>query len=429
MPEIQPNIPQRAQLQYPMDAQSKGALRLALEDVEKDVIRKRNRVPITLASGATSFGINSDYMVITASAAVTIATIVGGREGQVLTLQFADANTTITDTSTGAVDTVNLNSAFTSTANTVLQLLHDGTSWREVARSSSGSPGGSDTQVQFNDGGAFGGDADFTWNKTTNILNVGSISNNGIISTPNQTTTDVNGRNLTIQTGNGNGTGEGGIITIEAGDGGATAAAGGDISITAGDGTTLGGGGNGGDMDISAGAAGSASNVSGNMKIHGGTSAVTDGVGGNITLRMGGGGGGTGIDGYIEIDTQTYQGVIRRYFTRTTTTDATQTSLYVGGTVLPGSSFFFNTEIKAIRTGGSAGTAEDSAAYIRRALYKRVGTAAPTLVGSIQDDFTAEDQVGWDATFIISGNSIQIGVTGAINNNITWSADTKVIRL
>ncbi len=34
------------------------------------------------------------------------------------------------------------------------------------------SPGGSDTQIQFNDGGSFGGDADFTWNKTTNALTV-----------------------------------------------------------------------------------------------------------------------------------------------------------------------------------------------------------------------------------------------------------------
>lgn len=30
--------------------------------------------------------------------------------------------------------------------------------------------GGADTQVQVNDGGAFGGDPDFTWNKTTNLL-------------------------------------------------------------------------------------------------------------------------------------------------------------------------------------------------------------------------------------------------------------------
>lgn len=39
----------------------------------------------------------------------------------------------------------------------------------------SGSPGGSDTQVQFNDGGAFGGDAGMTYNKTTNALTVGDV--------------------------------------------------------------------------------------------------------------------------------------------------------------------------------------------------------------------------------------------------------------
>jgi hypothetical protein len=37
-----------------------------------------------------------------------------------------------------------------------------------------GTPGGADTQVQFNDGGAFGGDADYTWNKTTNVLTLGN---------------------------------------------------------------------------------------------------------------------------------------------------------------------------------------------------------------------------------------------------------------
>jgi len=44
-----------------------------------------------------------------------------------------------------------------------------------------GTPGGSNTQVQFNDGGAFGGNAQFTYNKATNILTAGIISssNNG----------------------------------------------------------------------------------------------------------------------------------------------------------------------------------------------------------------------------------------------------------
>lgn len=40
-----------------------------------------------------------------------------------------------------------------------------------------GTPGGSDTQVQFNDGGAFGGDAGMTYNKTTNTLTIEEIAN------------------------------------------------------------------------------------------------------------------------------------------------------------------------------------------------------------------------------------------------------------
>lgn len=38
-----------------------------------------------------------------------------------------------------------------------------------------GTPGGSDTQVQFNDSGSFGGDAGMTYNKTTNTLSVDDI--------------------------------------------------------------------------------------------------------------------------------------------------------------------------------------------------------------------------------------------------------------
>ena len=45
------------------------------------------------------------------------------------------------------------------------------------------SPGGSDTQVQFNDGGSFGGDAGFTYNKTTNsITGITHITSSGNIS-------------------------------------------------------------------------------------------------------------------------------------------------------------------------------------------------------------------------------------------------------
>jgi len=41
---------------------------------------------------------------------------------------------------------------------------------------------GSDTQVQFRDAGGFAADVDFTWNKTTNILTLGGVSGSGNIS-------------------------------------------------------------------------------------------------------------------------------------------------------------------------------------------------------------------------------------------------------
>jgi len=48
------------------------------------------------------------------------------------------------------------------------------------------SPGGSDTQVQFNDGGSFGGDTGFTFNKTTNAITaISEITSSGIISSSN----------------------------------------------------------------------------------------------------------------------------------------------------------------------------------------------------------------------------------------------------
>ena len=44
-----------------------------------------------------------------------------------------------------------------------------------------GTPGGADTQVQFNDGSSFGGDTAFTWIKGTNTLTIdGSISSQSI---------------------------------------------------------------------------------------------------------------------------------------------------------------------------------------------------------------------------------------------------------
>lgn len=62
-------------------------------------------------------------------------------------------------------------------------------------------PGGSNTQIQFNDSGAFGGDADLTYNKTTNVLtNKGDINldDGGSFTTTVQTVTPTANRTISF---------------------------------------------------------------------------------------------------------------------------------------------------------------------------------------------------------------------------------------
>lgn len=73
----------------------------------------------------------------------------------------------------GTAATLNVGTA----ANNVVQLdgsarlpAVDGSQLTNLPGGGGGTPGGSDTQVQFNDGGAFGGDAGLVYNKTTDVL-------------------------------------------------------------------------------------------------------------------------------------------------------------------------------------------------------------------------------------------------------------------
>jgi hypothetical protein len=52
-----------------------------------------------------------------------------------------------------------------------------------------GTPSGSDTQVQFNDGGAFGGAVGFVWNKTRSLLGIGSTTPYATVAIQSSTTT------------------------------------------------------------------------------------------------------------------------------------------------------------------------------------------------------------------------------------------------
>ena len=107
-----------------------------------DTAQTTNPAPnkaITLAESATTFVVLSDVMTVTGDGGGnTVATITGGRNGQILVLLFVDTNVTITDTDAATVNTVNLSASFTSAANTALTLIHNGTKWLETARSVNG---------------------------------------------------------------------------------------------------------------------------------------------------------------------------------------------------------------------------------------------------------------------------------------------------
>lgn len=194
-------------------------------------------------------------------------------------------------------------------------------------------PGGSNTQVQFNDSSAFGGDADFTWDKTNNILAVGSTTTPGTIRsldggavTGAQLTVrsgagTSNGGTMFVTSGDGSSSGSaGGIliqpgtpgtgvvganVTVQAGSGGATSGAGGTLNLNGGNGTTTNGNagalnitggagrgsGSGGGITITAGPAGS-SGLTNDLALVGGAGGSSSGAAGNITLT-----GGTPTDG------------------------------------------------------------------------------------------------------------------------------------
>ena len=69
-----------------------------------------------------------------------------------------------------------------------------------------GTPGGSTTEVQFNNAGAFAGDADLTWNSTTNVLGITgdvNLSDGGTYTTTLQTITPTANRTVSIADGTG----------------------------------------------------------------------------------------------------------------------------------------------------------------------------------------------------------------------------------
>jgi len=259
--------------------------------------------------------------------------------------------------------------------------------WVHIIGSGGGSVAGSDKDIQFNDGSALAGLDSLTFDKNTNTLTLGVEDDTSTIQAPDATTADIDGAALNIQSGYGNGAGSGGPININGGGNGGTEGDGATITLNPGEGK--GSGFQSGDVKL--------------LTRPGQSSAR----GGREVLN-------NGTDAFSE-----------RFIGTVNTTDATPTT-YTLFTAPANRSVSVEVKVVATRTGGSSGSAGDSAAYIRRALYKTTG-GTTSLIGSVQDGFTQEDQAGWDATLVISGNDIQLQVTGATNNNILWNFEAYFI--
>src|SRR3990172_7338646 len=120
----------------------------------------------------TTLGLGTIATQASGSVSITGGTITGvtmdakqNYDADLSTLSVPGADKVFYSNSAGGVATVGL-----GTSGTFLKSQGAGSAptWSTI----SATPGGSDTQVQINDGGAFGGDAGFTYNKTLNNLSI-----------------------------------------------------------------------------------------------------------------------------------------------------------------------------------------------------------------------------------------------------------------
>ena len=146
---------------------------------------------------------------------------------------------------------------------------------------------GSDTQIQYNNAGAFGASSTFTYTVGTTTLTVPKINTTNIIT---NTGTGANGSDFVLSVGNASGTGyRGGTLTVNAGSG--INGAGGGMTFNAGN--SLGGNASGGGISF-IGGSGSGSAPAGGVSMQGGLAA--SGSGGAFALYGGNSSTGTGGD-------------------------------------------------------------------------------------------------------------------------------------
>lgn len=179
----------------------------------------------------------------------------------------------IEDANTGARAVLDTTSALTTSRNYIFPD-KDGT----FAMLSDIVPAGADTQIQYNNSGAFGASSALAYDNANQhvligdgsmgpeiIFNQGSVPSSAFTNTirvANQTIVDTGGGTIQMVAGSAtNGNGDGGGFILQSGSGSGTGI-GGSYELTAGNGGSTG---NGGDLNIGAGSGGSTSGNGGNI--------------------------------------------------------------------------------------------------------------------------------------------------------------------
>jgi len=171
----------------------------------------------TLAAGELAFNL-ADKRVFTANSTVvfdafqnTTSNIAISNSSGILFVGNTTVNLVINSTS---VSIANSTVTFTIVRPTAAQqagsyFLHANGSWA-TASGGSGTPGGSNTQIQYNDSGAFAGSAGLTFNNTTNTVTIANsltvvssllVGNSTVNAVANATGIYVNDQPITPVTG------------------------------------------------------------------------------------------------------------------------------------------------------------------------------------------------------------------------------------
>ena len=141
---------------------------------------------------------------------------------------------------------------------------------------------------------------------------------------------------------------------------------------------------------------------------------------GNVGIRT------SSPQGVLDITTAATNDDVSYFFdqARAATIDATPATLETIA-ITASRTYIIESRVYARRTGGTAGTADDGAAYGIRSSYT-TKSATVTLIGTVQADYTAEDVAGYNATHVISGANVLVQVTGVADTNITWHVTSTI---